>query len=169
MMTFIFAMIAALIIGFGLSYVVTGMFMDTSVIGESLASMGITSDLLNIGPGLIVIALISLLLAYMIFALISALNGAGCSNMEDVEAANTTAVMVVMAGYLVSVIGTSFGSDPSLFLSAVSYSFGIFSAYLLRDWGYRLRRAYSVLDNTDSVHSAHTQSVQQGIRQPDNV
>ena len=116
-MTFIFAMIAALIIGFGLSYVVTGMFMDTSVIGESLASMGITSDLLNIGPGLIVIALISLLLAYMIFALISALNGAGCSNMEDVEAANTTAVMVVMAGYLVSVIGTSFGSDPSLFLS----------------------------------------------------
>ena len=116
-MTFIFAMIAALIIGFGLSYVVTGMFMDTSVIGESLASMGITSDLLTIGPGLIVIALISLLLAYMIFALISALNGAGCSNMEDVEAANTTAVMVVMAGYLVSVIGTSFGSDPSLFLS----------------------------------------------------
>ena len=116
-MTFIFAMIAALIIGFGLSYVVTGMFMDTSVIGESLASMGITSDLLNIGPGLIVIALISLLLAYMIFALISALNGAGCSNMEDVEAANTPAVMVVMAGYLVSVIGTSFGSDPSLFLS----------------------------------------------------
>lgn len=116
-MTFIFAMVLSLIAAFGLSYLVTGIFMDTSVIGQTLANMGVTSDIFHIGPGMIVVAIISMLLAYMTFSLISALNGAGCSSMEDVEAANTTAIMIVMAGYMASVIGTSFGSDPSLFLS----------------------------------------------------
>lgn len=148
-MTFIFAMVALLLASFGLSYLVTGMFMDTSVIARSLAQMGLSADLLHLGPGLIAIVLVSLLLAYMTFALISALGGAGCSNMEDVEAANTTAVLIIMAGYMVSVIGTSFGSGPALVLSLlpvvsafsapVCYVLGDISIFvLLASWAIQL-------------------------------
>lgn len=116
-MTFIFAMVAALFMSFGLSYLVTGMFMDTSVIGNTLKGMGITADMFRMGPGLIAVVIISLLLAYMTFSLISALSGAGCSNMEDMEAANMTAMVIILAGYIASTIGTSFGSAPAVFFS----------------------------------------------------
>ncbi|MCI8348489.1 MAG: ABC transporter permease [Firmicutes bacterium] len=116
-MTFIFVMIGLLFTAFGVSYFVTGMFMDTSVIGNTLAGMGITSDLLNIGPEVILVAVVSLLFAYMTFALISALSGAGCSNMEDVEAANMTAMMVILIGYMAATMASAFGSAPVIFMS----------------------------------------------------
>ena len=94
------------------------MFMDTSVIGNTLAGMGITSDLLNIGPEVILVAVISLLFAYMTFALISALSGAGCSNMEDVEAANMTAMMVILIGYMAATMASAFGSAPLTLLGS---------------------------------------------------
>lgn len=136
-MTFIFAMVAALLAAFGASYLVTGMFMDTSVIGETLSGMGITASMFNLGPGLILIVVISLLLAYMTFSLISALAGAGCSNMEDVEAANMTAMIIILAGYMISTIGTSFGSDPAVILSLcpVVSAFSAPIYYVLGDIG----------------------------------
>ncbi len=116
-MTFIFAMTAVIFAAFGSSYFVTGMFMDTSVIGEKLAAMGITSDMFNIGPGFVAVVIISLLLAYMTFSQLAALNGAGCSSMEDVEAGNMAAMIIILLGYMVSTMGTGFGSGPAVFLS----------------------------------------------------
>ena len=116
-MTFIFAMVVAIFAAFGPSYFVTGMFMDTSVIGAKLEGMGITADMFSMGPGLIAIVIVSLLLAYMTFSQLAALSGAGCSNMEDVEAANMTAIIMILLGYMVSTIGTGFGSGPAIFLS----------------------------------------------------
>lgn len=54
--TFIFSMVLSIIAAFVLSYFVTGMFRDTSFVGDKLADMGITSDILNIGPDVIAIA-----------------------------------------------------------------------------------------------------------------
>ena len=53
----------------------------------------------------------------MTFSQLAALSGAGCSNMEDVEAANMTAIIMILLGYMVSTIGTGFGSGPAIFLS----------------------------------------------------
>lgn len=116
-MTFIFGMLGLTALGYGLSYLVTGMFMDTSVIGAKMANMGLTSEIFSIGPGLIAIIVISLFLAYMQFALIAALSGAGCSNIEDMEGANTASVLLTMAGYIVTIIASPFGNTPAIPLS----------------------------------------------------
>ena len=116
-MVFIFSMLALTAAGYGLSYVVTGLFLDTSVIGVKMAEMGITSEILTIGPGLAAVVVVSLLLAYMQFALIAALSGAGCSNIEDMEGANTASVLLLMAGYIVTIVASGFGSAPALALS----------------------------------------------------
>ena len=116
-MVFIFSMLALTATGYGLSYVVTGLFLDTSVIGVKMAEMGITSEILTIGPGLAAVVVVSLLLAYMQFALIAALSGAGCSNIEDMEGANTASVLLLMAGYIVTIVASGFGSAPALALS----------------------------------------------------
>lgn len=65
-------MVISIIAAFVLSYFVTGMFRDTSFIGDKLADMGITSEILNIGPDIIVIALVSALLACVTLSLIAA-------------------------------------------------------------------------------------------------
>lgn len=116
-MVFIFSMLALTAAGYGLSYVVTGLFLDTSVIGVKMAEMGITSEILTIGPGLAAVVVVSLLLAYMQFALIAALSGAGCSNIEDMEGANTASVLLLMAGYIVTIVASGFGSAPAVALS----------------------------------------------------
>jgi len=116
-MAFIFGMLALTASGYGISYLVTGMFMDTSVIGAKMANMGITAEIFTLGPALIAIIVVSLLLAYMQFALIAALSGAGCSNIEDMEGANTASVLLTMAGYIVTIIASPFGSTPAIPLS----------------------------------------------------
>ncbi len=108
--TFIFSMVISIIAAFVLSYFVTGMFRDTSFIGDKLADMGITSEILNIGPDIIVIALVSALLACVTLSLIAALSGAGCSSMEDMESANMTSTMVILVCYMATVIAALFMS-----------------------------------------------------------
>ncbi len=135
--TFVFSMIMLMIISFVLSYFVTGMFTDTSFIGAALAGMGISADFLNIGPGLIVIAIISALLACVLLSLIAALSGAGCSNMEDMESANMAATMIILACYLAVVFVTPFGSTPAVFMSLCPFisSFAAPAYYATGDIG----------------------------------
>ena len=120
--TFIFSMVISIIAAFVLSYFVTGMFRDTSFIGDKLADMGITSEILNIGPDIIVIALVSALLACVTLSLIAALSGAGCSSMEDMESANMTSTMVILVCYMATVLAAPFGSGPALFMSCLLYT-----------------------------------------------
>ena len=108
-MVFMLAMIIAAAAAFALSYVVTGLFTDVSFIGDVLAGLGISSGLLTIGPELTLIILVSLVLAFLLFSQISALSGAGCSTMEDLESANMTGTMVILAGYLISTITMPIG------------------------------------------------------------
>lgn len=102
-MTYVFGQLVLMLVLFALSYVVTGMFMDTSVIAQGLAQMGISLDLLRLTPQTAVIIVVSLFLAYVMVSLFSGLVGACCSTMEDVEPANMVVTLCVMAGYLVSV------------------------------------------------------------------
>ena len=135
--TFIFSMVISIIAAFVLSYFVTGMFRDTSFIGDKLADMGITSEILNIGPDIIVIALVSALLACVTLSLIAALSGAGCSSMEDMESANMTSTMVILVCYMATVIAAPFGSGPALFMSLCPFisAFAAPAYYITGDIG----------------------------------
>lgn len=108
-MVFMLGMIIAAAAAFALSYMVTGLFTDVSFIGDVLAGLGISRGLLTIGPELTLIILVSMVLAFLLFSQISALSGAGCSTMEDLESANMTGTMVIIAGYLISTITMPIG------------------------------------------------------------
>ncbi len=113
-MTYIFGLIASLVAVMGISYVITGQFADTSVLGSQIAAAGISSEILQISPVTVLVLVISLLLGYMQVSLISGLIGTGCSTTEDVEPANLAVVLLVMAGYMVATMTVGFGGNPVL-------------------------------------------------------
>lgn len=113
-MTYVFGLIASLAAVMGISYVITGQFADTSVLRQQIAAAGISSDILQVSPVLVLILVISLLLGYLQVSLISGLIGTGCSTTEDVEPANLAVVLLVMAGYLVATMTVGFGNNPVL-------------------------------------------------------
>lgn len=135
--TFIFFMVLSIVAAFGLSYFITGMFRDTSFIGDKLENMGLTADILHIGPDIFVIAIVSALLACLTLSLIAALSGAGCSSMEDMESANMTATMVILVCYMITVIVTPFGSSPAVFMSLCPFisAFAAPAYYITGDIG----------------------------------
>lgn len=109
-MLYVFVSFAVLIVCFILSYKVSGLFLDVSAISSYLAGMGISSELLNVGPATVAIVLISLLLGYLTFAILAGLSGTGCSAMEEMQDAIGGSTMLIMAGYIVSIFVSSFGS-----------------------------------------------------------
>ncbi|MGM9973325.1 MAG: ABC transporter permease [Clostridiaceae bacterium] len=110
-MAYVFGMILAIGLSFLLSYKVTDSFIDTSPITDTLASFGINSEVLNIGPMTIFVALVSLLLGYLTYSIIGGLAGTSCSTMEDVESANMNVVLIVMFGYVVSSMTVGFDTE----------------------------------------------------------
>ena len=118
-MTFMFTMLLAVLGVFGLSYVISGRLMDVSFVSRLLASMGISMDLLHLGPGAVLVALVSLVLADCFFSLLAGLAGAGCSSMDEIESANMSAMMAILAGYLVSCIGFGLSGGPWTIVMAI--------------------------------------------------
>ncbi len=115
--TFIFSAFAAIVVSFVLSYFVTGIFRDTSFVAAQLKSWGLTSELLNLSFDVVVVVMVSALLACVTMSLIAAISGASCSSMEDMESANMTSTMIILACYMATVIASSFGSTPAMFMS----------------------------------------------------
>lgn len=135
--TFVCSMFVLMITAFACSYFVTGLFTDTSFVGRMLSDIGITKDLLNIGPGLLIVVVVSVLLACVLLSLIAALSGAGCSNMEDMESANMAATMIILLCYFAVVFSTPFGSSPALFMSLCPFlsAFAAPTYYAIGDIG----------------------------------
>lgn len=112
-----------------------------------LASFGINGQSLNLSPMTVVIVLISLVLGYFTFSILSGISGTCCSTMEDIEYAQLSSILVIMTGYLVSCVAAAFTSGPapvivsllpvvSVFCAPVSYVCGNISFPLLcLSWG----------------------------------
>lgn len=113
-MTYIFGLVASLAVVMSVSYVITGRFVDTSVLRQQIAVFGISLETLQVSPVLVVILIVSFLLGYLQVSLLSGLIGTGCSSTEDVEPANMTMVLLVMAGYMIAVLTAGSGSNPVL-------------------------------------------------------
>ncbi len=102
MMTAVFGTLLAVFGAGALSGVVCGRVMDTSVIGGGLGEMGISLSMLNLGWETGVIVLISLILSYLTYSLISGIAGASCASMNDMEGAMLGVTFTVLAGYIAS-------------------------------------------------------------------
>ncbi len=113
-MTYILGLVGSLAAVMGLSYVITGQFADTTVLQQQIAASGISSETLQISPVTALILVVSLLLGYLQVSIISGLVGTGCSTTEDVEPANMTIVLLVMAGYMIATLTVGGGSNPVL-------------------------------------------------------
>lgn len=144
-MTYVFGLILAMIVGMAISYKITGIFMDGSVVKNMAADMGLTSDMLRFGPFTIGIVLISLILGYFTFSIIGGIAGTSCSSMEDVESANMNVLLFVLGGYMVSCFTAGFGNAVgmitsflpfvSIFCAPVQYVLGNISlSVLLLAW-----------------------------------
>lgn len=117
-MTYIFGLVVSLAAVMGISYTVTGRFADTAVLQQQIQASGISADILHISPAIVLILIVSLFLGYLQVSLLSGLIGTGCSSTEDVEPANLTIVLLVMAGYMAAVI--TIGLDNPVLTYAVS-------------------------------------------------
>ncbi len=106
-MVFVFGMLISMALGFAASYAVTGLFADSSVVFQSIEQMGLTSEQFQLNPLAALIAVLFLLLGYGTFSVIAGIVGACCSSMDDMESANMSVVMLVMAGYLAASIVTA--------------------------------------------------------------
>ena len=101
-MTYVLILIAMMVIGIVLSYGISTQFLQMASLGTTLSQMGIDLSLLNLNWGTIVIALISLLLAFATYAVLSGLLGTCCNTMEQSEPAIMIVTLLIMIGYIVS-------------------------------------------------------------------
>ena len=134
-MTFIFGTLLVVVLLFLLSLTVSGNVFDMTPITGAIDSMGISADLLNIGPVAFISVFVSLILAYMTFSILAGLSGTSCSAMEEVEQANMSVTFTLLGAYILSVFVSSLGSGPlaiagslvpvvSAFVAPVQYILG---------------------------------------------
>ncbi|MDD3797067.1 MAG: ABC transporter permease [Lachnospiraceae bacterium] len=128
MMAYILILIGVLILGFGVSYAISGVFLDVSVLSAGGAMLGISFGSFHLGVVEAVIIVISLLLGYLTFSIVAGLAGCCCASIEDVQGANMTVVMIVMAGYLAACIVSAFTSEPVYVASSLIPVISVFCA-----------------------------------------
>lgn len=142
MIIYIFGMFICTICMFAVSYFITGMFIDVSAIGSAMSAFGLNVSALNISPATIIIVLVSLILGYFTFSIISGINGACCTVMEDLEYAHLSTVLIIIGGYIVSCIAPAFSSQiaaiifslfpvVSIFCAPALYVIGSISLHML--------------------------------------
>ena len=142
-MTYVLIMIAMMAIGFVLSYEISVEYLQMASLSTTLSQMGIDLSQLNLNWGTIVIALISLLLAFATYAVLSGLIGTCCNTMEQSEPAIMIVTLLIMVGYIVSCFTPIISSNAvaaavlslcpviSVFCAPVSYVCGNISLIVL--------------------------------------
>ena len=142
-MTYVLIMIAMMAIGFVLSYEISVEYLQMASLSTTLSQMGIDLSQLNLNWGTIVIALISLLLAFATYAVLSGLIGTCCNTMEQSDPAIMIVTLLIMVGYIVSCFTPIISSNAvaaavlslcpviSVFCAPVSYVCGNISLIVL--------------------------------------
>ena len=139
MMAFGFGLLLLLVLGAVGSYAVCGRFLDVSVLGASMEAAGVSLSQLRLTPLTVVVIVVSLLLAYLTFSIISGIAGACCSTMEDLEAANMAVVLTIMAGYMVSCFLVGFDNTGIVLFGSLCPIASVFCApvnYILGNIGF---------------------------------
>lgn len=129
-MTYVLMTMGGMILGYVLSRAVCSQFMTVAPITDMFAGGGFTfsSSLMNISVVFVIAVVISLLLAFLTFAIIAGLSATGCSSTEDTESATMGVTLLIMAGYMISVIATSSGSTALAYVTSIIPVVSVFCA-----------------------------------------
>ncbi len=112
-MVYVFGTIFCVGLAFVLSSLISSVFLHTGSMGETIAGMGVDRAALNISPMTVVIVLVSLILGYLTFSILSGISGTCCSTMEDIEYGQMSVLLIIMAGYLISCVAAAFESTAA--------------------------------------------------------
>lgn len=144
---YVFGIFILLIICMLLSYAVSSRVMGLPGLWDFLSGAGKSLGLANVGPGVLLAVLVSLVLGCMMFAIIAGLSGSGCSSMEDISAASGVVTILIMIGYFAGIVLVNIPSTTvelfsslcpvlSLYCAPIQFVLGNISAgILVLSWG----------------------------------
>jgi ABC-type Na+ efflux pump permease subunit len=129
-MTYVLMTMGGMILGYLLSHAVCSRFMAVAPLSEMFAGgeFSISGGLLNFSALFIIAVVISLLLAFLTFAIIAGLSATGCSSTEDTESATMGVTLLIMAGYIISIMATSTGSETMALITSILPVISVFCA-----------------------------------------
>lgn len=127
-MVYVFGMMAFYVVCGVISGFVNRMFFDGGSPGEMLSSLGMPLAELDINPGTVAVAVFSLLLGYMTYSLLSGITGAGCSEPEDIQSANSTSMMVIMGCYMTALFSSMAESSAVSVVTSLLPMISVFCA-----------------------------------------
>ncbi len=100
----------------------------SSGISGLLYGLGISLGDLRMNPITIVAAIVSLLIGYLTYSLISGLSGAGCSEPEDVQSANSTSMFFIMLCYVAAIVLINFDNPVVNTIMSICPMLSVFCA-----------------------------------------
>lgn len=130
----VLCMIGLMVLGVVISNYISTEYLGFGGITDALTSAGISFELLNLGWELALIVIVSVILSYITFSLISGISGACCTSMDEMSSASLLAIIPAMIGYMSAPILSGFESttlDIIASLLPIISSFYAPSAYLL--------------------------------------
>ncbi len=130
----VLSMIGLMVLGVVISNYISTEYLGLGGLTDTLTSMGVSFDLLNLGWELALIVIVSVILSYITFSLISGISGACCTSMDEMSSASLLAIIPAMIGYMSAPILSAFENttlDIIASLLPIISSFYAPSAYLL--------------------------------------
>lgn len=127
-MAYVIIFLLTILVGYVLSYHVTGLFLEVDSMGNMLANTGIIADQMNFSPITIIAFVVSLLLGYLTFSLIAGLTASGCSTLEESEGATLGSMVLLMAGYIFSCSVVAVTAPTMIYISCLVPFLSIFCA-----------------------------------------
>ena len=128
-MTYVLMTMGGMVLGYVLSRAVCSQFMTVAPLTDMFAGgFTFSGSLTNMGIVFVIAVVISLLLAFLTFAIIAGLSATGCSSTEDTESATMGVTLLIMAGYMISIIATSSGSTALAYVTSILPVVSVFCA-----------------------------------------
>lgn len=129
-MTYVLMTMGGMILGYFLSRAVCGRFMTLAPLSDMIGGgqFNVSGGLLNFSVIFIIAVVISLLLAFLTFAIIAGLSATGCSSTEDTESATMGVTLLIMAGYIISMAATTSGSGTVAVITSIIPILSVFCA-----------------------------------------
>lgn len=128
-MTYVLITMGGMVLGYVLSRAVCSQFMAVAPLTDMFAgSFTFSGSLTNMSIVFVIAVVISLLLAFLTFAIIAGLSATGCSSTEDTESATMGVTLLIMAGYIISMMATSSGSTALAYATSIIPVVSVFCA-----------------------------------------
>lgn len=130
----VLCMIGLMVSGGIISNYISTEYLGLSSFADTIAMAGFSFDSLNLGWELAVTVIISIILSYLTFSLISGISGACCTSMDEMSSASLIAITPAMVGYMAVPLLSGFENttlDTIASLIPVVSCFYAPSAYLL--------------------------------------